>query len=156
MKEGSPKTDPIQEAKSFLKTNYPVRRADVNEVLEQLGTESKRGSVYEAIQRNIEITIDFAKDGLGPRVKGASPDILYVPARLFGILEFENKNRVGLSQQLPLSRYLGILAIGELASLTKNVHRGWRFDQDEGAAHLSRFKELIKFQQKLLKTNNRL
>ncbi|HJY98205.1 MAG TPA: hypothetical protein VJ227_00635 [Patescibacteria group bacterium] len=153
--ERSPKSELVQEVETFLKTNYPVRRIDIEEVLEQLVREpgpSVSDPFLDAVRRNIDITLGFANRGnCNEKPVGKDPDILHVPARLAAITEFEKKNRTIFVPQLPLSRYLGILAIGEVATITEGSHGGWAFNHKDTNPHLTKFVKLVKLQQRLIK-----
>jgi hypothetical protein len=157
-KEYSPNELPIiTEAQDFLKAKYPIRPVDTKEILEQMHSECRDQRRSYVVSRHVDLAIDFANQyGLQKREKGNLPDVLYVPGRLAGIVKFENEKGSDLVKQLPLSRYLGILAIGEVTSIRRILHQGWRSDKDQVEEHLSNFNSLISLQEKLQKASNRL
>lgn len=155
-KEFSPESLVVAEVNSFLKEKYPVKSADVAELLEDLHNEAKTNSRYEVVSKSIDLTIEFAKEGGIKNRNTKVVDILYVPARLSAISKFEKETGSNLDKFLPLSRHLGILAIGEITSIGHCLHQGWRSDSDQIAERLSNFKKLLSLQSKLIKTSNLL
>lgn len=145
----------VTEIHNFLKEMYPIRPVDTREILEQMHRECETQSRYSVVDRHVALAIDFAmQSGLKKREKGNLPDVLYIPGRLSGIVKFENEKGVDTVKQLPLSRYLGILAIGEVTSVRRGLHLGWNSDNDQMVAHLRNFKNLVKLQEKLKKISN--
>lgn len=147
----------VTEIQNFLKEKYPVRPVDTREILEQMHSECRDQRRSYVVSRHIDLAIDFANQyGLQKREKGNLPDVLYIPGRLAGVVKFENEKDADLVKQLPLSRYLGILAIGEVTSIKRSLHQGWRSDNDQIVEHLSNFENLVMLQEKLKKADNRL
>ena len=147
----------VTEINDFLKEKYPIRPVDTREILEQMHSECKSDLRFNVVTRHVDLAIDFAtQSGLKKREKGNLPDVLYVPGRLAGIVKFESERDADAVKQLPLSRYLGILAIGEITSVRRSLHHGWRSDCEQITEHLGNFKELIALQEKLKKSSNTL
>ena len=152
---GSTELPIVTEIRDFLKDKYPIRPVDTKEILEQMHRECKTETRFNVVGRHVDLSIDFAmQNGLKKRERGNLPDVLYIPGRLSGIVKFENEKGADAVKQLPLSRYLGILAIGEVTSVRRCLHLGWRSDNAQVVEHLSNFKNLVRLQEKLKKTNN--
>ncbi len=148
----------INEVQSFLKENYPVRAMDVREILSHLEDQSKNEKMASIIDYHINITIDFTKQsGLDLTPKGKYFEVLHVPARLEAIYKLETKHLDELSfRRLPLSRYIGILAIGEAGSITKATNHGWGINQEELSIRIKKLTNLVSLQQKIQKVSNQL
>lgn len=152
---GSSELPIVTEIHDFLKERYPIRPVDTKIILEQMHRECKTETRFNVVGRHVDLTIDFAtQSGLKKREKGRFSDILYIPGRLSGIFKFENEKDADTVKLLPLSRYLGILAIGEVTSVRRSLHLGWRSDNDQVVEHLSNFKNLVRLQEKLKKASN--
>lgn len=148
----------VNEVHEFLDKNYPTRLIDVRHVVSQINFWCKRESMFDVVRDQIQLTIDFAKEGgLKQRDKGNLGDITYIPGRLAGITKFEDQKKEELAiKQLPLSRYLGILAIGEITNVRKGLSNGWNIYTETFSGNLDRFNKLIKLHQELKKVNSRL
>jgi hypothetical protein len=147
----------VREVNDHIREKYPVKKLIVNEILEQMHTECQSSSGFSVVERFVDLAIDFAgSHGMEKRKKNDTAGPWNTPEILSAISRFEKGKDAGITKQLPLSRYLGILAIGELASVRKSINNGWRVDKMKALIHIHYFGELVNLQQKLLKVGNRL
>jgi len=137
-----------EEAKEFLKINYPFNRKWVQENLEVLENERKRktsrsdeGIVSDAIQ----LTESFARQsGINLRPKSET-DVTHIPSRLEAIREFE-KESARLYKQLSLDRMVKIFILAEAASVQGSIgYASSEVAQD----HLNKLTELVRIHRDL-------
>lgn len=151
--ETGSRTSIEQETENFLAENYPVRKVDVKEILDVLKNHSEREgeTVRSVIDYHINHAIHLAKDSIFDRKpRRGGPEILHVPALLTAIREFEKKHSKEIVfPQMPLSRYVGILAVGEISGMLRSGHEGRSFNKEKLEGHQKRLNELLSLQERL-------
>jgi len=161
-KERSPRTESrqeilVREVNEYIREKYPVKRSIVNNILERMREEYVSINRFAVVTRFVDLAIDFAKShGMEKRPKNDDLPPWRTPEMLSAISKFEKEKDADIVKQLPLSRHLGILAIGEIAVIAKSTGQGWHIDKTAVEEHSNNLKKLIEFQQKLRKISNQL
>jgi hypothetical protein len=136
------------EAKEFLRNNYPPKNVWVDRNLEVLNGFLERKSPMsekEAVDYAIQTTEGFARNsGIGLRPESET-DVLHIPSRLEAIRKFE-KDTQPLYKQLTLDKIIRIFILAEAASVQRSIGYTW---SDVAQEHLNKLTELVRIHKDL-------